>query len=226
MIAKSIEHEKSVSLRKEGYSYSEIAQHVQVSKASLSLWLSKVIIDEKFVKRLANKKVSGQQKGAAARKRIRVARESAIIARSSSEIVKISRRELWLLGTIAYWCEGSKQKENNVSARVSFSNSDPFLTRLFVKWLKEICKVAENTITYTICIHETADVKRAIKYWSQNLSIHPNRFENTVLKRHSIKTNRKNTGDKYYGLARITVRKSTDLNRKITGWITGISKYT
>ena len=41
-------------------------------------------------------------------------------------------------------------------------------------------------------------------------------------KHHRPQTYRYNTGDSYHGLVRIKVRRSANLNRRISGWIQGI----
>jgi len=92
---------------------------------------------------------------------------------------------------------------------------------IFLKWLKIILKVEDNRLIYELYIHETANIKKAQKYWSKNLSISIDKIK-VYLKRNKIKTIRKNTGDEYNGLIRIKVRKSSNLNRKINGWINGI----
>jgi len=41
-------------------------------------------------------------------------------------------------------------------------------------------------------------------------------------KRHKINTKRTNIGKDYFGVLRVYVRRSVNLNRKISGWIEGI----
>lgn len=225
MLLKKAEFEAAVSLRLEGKSYSEIANKVQVSKSTLSLWLRDVALEEPIKKILEAKKYQGQRRGGFAKKTLRLQDQRAIELKALKEIDNINKRELWLLGIIAYWCEGSKQKESNVSQRVIFTNSDPILLRLFVKWLKEICGINESDILYSIYIHESADIDKALVYWSETIDVLKNNFSRTIIKKHITQTNRKNTGNSYHGLIRIAVRRSTNLNRKIKGWVLGINNF-
>lgn len=225
MLPKTKARLKAIELRKHGLSYSEIRIQVPVSQASLSLWLRNVQLNAKQQEVLLMKKISGQKLGASIRKEQRKTSSTNIIKSSSEEIDKISTRELWLLGIIAYWCEGSKQKEGNVSQRVTFTNSDPFLIKLFVKWVKEFCFVSDQDIIWTLCIHESGNVNLALEYWSGIVSINKECF-NISLKKHRPLTVRKNTGAEYFGLLRVTIRRSTVLNRKIKGWVLGISNFT
>lgn len=224
MLLKRNELQKAITLRKQGKSYSEILKVVPVSQSTLSLWLRDIPLTKEQSRGLYYRRRVGQEKGALTRRKQREESQQKIFAKSITDISQISKRELWLLGIIAYWCEGTKQKENNVSQPVVFVNSDPFLLRLFVKWLRESCLIEEGNITYTLYIHKSADVAKSLDYWSKILGISENRFGKTFIKKHNITTVRKNTGISYHGLVRIMVRRSTDLNRKITGWIMGIDK--
>lgn len=217
------QHKKAIYLRRKGYSYSEIAKLLKVSQGSLSLWLRSVSIENKYQNLLKSKQKKGQLRGALSRRENRLKQENIIFAEAEREINNISTKDLWLMGIIAYWCEGAKQKTNNVSQGVCFVNSDPFLLKLFIKWLKEICKIADENIKYTLYIHENAAKSKAINYWSRNLNISVSKFGKTVFKRQKIKTNRSNIRSNYFGLVRITVSRSTDLNRKIKGWVLGVN---
>lgn len=223
MLPKPKEKALAISLRKQGFSYSEILSRVPISQATLSLWLRNIELTQTQVDNLLLKKKNGQSKGAKARKGIRIKQEKSIIKKAKKDIGSISKRELFLLGIMAYWCEGSKQKTHNVSQSVIFSNSDPFLIKLFIRWLKDECFIHESEIIYTLNIHESGNKKMAIEFWSKILQIPTSRFGKTILKKHKVATNRKNVGENYYGLMRITVRKSTNFNRKIFGWVSGIN---
>jgi len=143
---------------------------------------------------------------------------------AAKEVGKISKRELWLIGTALYWAEGTKQKENNPSQKVRFNNSDPRMIKLFLKWLTKICSIPLKDLNFEIYIHETANIEEAKKYWSNVLNLPITKFQKVRLKRHKIKTNRKNINKNYYGLLAISVKQSTNLNRKIMGWVEGICK--
>lgn len=222
MISKSNEHQRAIELRKDGKSYSEILAQIRVSQSSLSLWLRDIVLTKEQISALNLKKREGQRKGGMMKKGSRLLQEKRILETASAEIKKLSKEELWLIGTIAYWCEGSKQKDWNVSQGVIFSNSDPFLIKLFVKWLKECCLIKSVDIKYNLYIHEQGNVSIALDYWCKQLMIDFDSFGKTSIKKHNILTRRKNIGENYYGLVRVSVRKSTNLNRKIKGWIRGI----
>jgi len=196
-----------------------------ISKSTVSYWLQKVKVTNEQKKSLLEKQRIGQIKGAQKRRNWRLTKELLILTKAAKEVTRISRRELWLLGVIAYWCEGTKQKANNVSGRVIFTNSDPFLIKLFVRWIKEICKVNADRIIYTLYIHKTGDSGAGLDYWSSIVGVKKERFAKTVIKKHNISTNRKYDSSLYFGLLKIAIRNSTDLNRQIKGWMKGIDSF-
>ena len=224
MIAKKEEKLKAVELRKGGLSYSEILNLVPVAKSTLSVWLKDVGLAKKQKQHLTEKRKLAQIKAkeACRAKRIKITEEIKSIARK--EISGISEREMWLIGVALYWAEGSKQKSINVSTRTIFSNSDPLMIKLFLEWLKKFCKVSSQDIIFSVYLHESVYNRRQeiLKYWS-NITGYPlSQFKQVVWKKNKINTKRKNIGVNYYGLLRITISRSTNLNRKISGWIEGI----
>jgi hypothetical protein len=220
MIIKEQEKRVAVKLRRQGLSYNEILRKVPVAKSTLSVWLRNIGVAKEHKQRFTEKRKVAQQKAQQACRNIRINREATIIQSAQQEIGSINKREFWLIGSALYWAEGSKQKPNRVSQKVSFNNSDPKMILLFDKWIKEFCERDTKSLIYSIYIHTTGDIERAKKFWSHLLKTP---IEKVYFKKGNPKTNRKNTGDSYYGLLRIEARRSTDLNRKIKGWNLGIT---
>lgn len=132
---------------------------------------------------------------------------------------------LWLIGTILYWAEGHKQKEHDPSKEVIFTNSDPEMIKIFLLWLKKCLGIENNQVVFEIYIHETyhKKVEKLCLYWSKVTESPRSKFKKIYFKKNKVRSFRKNRGENYYGVLRISIRKSTDLNRRITGWIKGIS---
>ena len=227
MAIKESEKTKAIELRKKGFSYVEILKSVPVAKSTLSLWLRSVGLSKKQKQKLTEKKLASMERGWLKWKQKRVDLVEKIKTQARTEIKSISTRELWLIGTALYWAEGSKEREASVSQPVKFSNSDPMMLRLFLKWLREIIKISEEELVYEIYIHENSknSLDSVRKYWSKTLKIDISKLDRVYFKRNKIKTNRTNIGDSYFGLIRIMVRKSSTLNRKITGWVEGITSF-
>ena len=208
-------------LRLDGRSYREITATLGVPKSTLSAWLRDVPLSDEHRTRLAQRSEDGIRSRAVAIRAGRIRRTEIIHATAAAEIGDLTDRELFLLGVVAYWCEGSKAKPWSVSQRVTFINSDPGLVRLFLAWLRAI-GISASDLSFRISIHERADVDRAMAFWADVVGVSAAQFQRTTLKRHQPSTNRRNTGTAYVGCLIVNVRRSTDLNRRIAGWAAGI----
>lgn len=219
---KRSDRDEAIQLRRSGATYETVLQRFGMAKSTLWRWLKAEGMVETQPQRLTELKRMAQKKGAATVKAARLARTQAIVEQARQEVGLLTLRELWLMGVVLYWGEGAKQKPGNVSASVTFANSDPRACRLFLDWLKQICGIGKDQLIFEIYLHETANAQRARAYWAQQLEITIEQLTRVRWKRHRPATRRTNVGDSYYGLMRIKVRRSTALNRRITGWILGI----
>lgn len=212
--------ENAVQMRKSGKTYSEILKEIPVAKSTLSLWLRDVGLSTKQFQRLTEKRLAAGKRGGEARRQQRIIKTQEILRNSLSDIKHISKRELWIIGIVLYWAEGSKEKEYQHGIGIRFSNSDPRIIQVFLRWLKEICNINEDRIGFEIYIHRNSqnniDVVR--KYWSKITKSKIEKFNTIYYKKNDIKTKRRNTKDLYYGLIRVRVSSSSSLLRQITGW--------
>ncbi len=224
MDVKKKEKEKAIELRKKGFSYSEILKEVPVAKSTLSLWLREIGLTKRQKQRLTKKKLLAMKRGWEATRKKRIEKSKKIKEIASKEIQKISKKELWLIGIILYWTEGVKEKAYRTSEMVQLMNIDARILLIFKKWLTECCHINEDDICYSVYIHENSvhNSKDVRNYWRKALSVSRKQIIPIYYKKGKIKTVRKNTGNTYFGICRINVRKSTDFNRKIDGWITGV----
>lgn len=216
---------KAIQLRKEGNSYSEILKEISVSRSTLSLWLRSVNLSKRQKQELTFKKLQAAWRGGEVKKRKRIENSKKIIEQAKMEIGRITDRDAWIAGIMLYWAEGSKQKETNISAGIMFSNSDPIMLRFFINWLRKYLNVTRQDMILEIYFHENFKSKQNdfIKYWSNELDFPIEKFDRIYFKKNIIKTKRKNVGVKYHGQINVKVRRSTNLNRRISGWIQGFS---
>lgn len=221
-MAKSQEKEKAITLRRKGLSYREILKEVPVAKSTLSLWLRSVGLSQRQMQRLTAKKMASMRRGWIKWHQQRIDLTNKIVGAARVEIGKLTKRELWLVGIALYWAEGTKEKEASIGQPLSFNNSDPGMIKVYLQWLKEILKVPEDEIKYEIYIHKTANYRKSLEFWSQAVNMDQNVFK-IYFKKNKIATKRKNVGNNYNGLLRIKVKRSSHLNRKVAGWIEGLS---
>lgn len=224
MRSKFVEKERAINLRKKGYSYSEILKSVGVSRSTLSEWLRHVTISNTQVDRLRSKNEQARKLGSIALKNKRIEKSENIIKQSIREIGKIDTNTLRVIGATLYWAEGSKQSEHEPSKELIFTNSDPRMIRIYILWLSRCLSVKNDDVKFEIYIHETYgnSPTELSGYWSKVTGFTPDRLTKVYFKKNKVNSYRKNRGDNYSGVLRISVKKSTDLNRKVAGWVEGV----
>jgi len=206
---------KAVSLRKLGKSYSEIRKKVKVSKGTLSLWLRNIKLTPAQERRLyITLRRRNAYKGAKIQQERRIARTKQIIREAKKEAKRLFKNPLFLSGLMLYWAEGDKSERTEA---VKFSNSDPVMIKLMIKWFREICKVPEEKFRINLHIHELFCRKEVESYWSKITKIPLNQFYKTYIKLTSLKHRRYPL---YNGTCSIRVG-NVDLFRKIKGWKLG-----
>ncbi len=226
-MAKSILKQKAIQLRRKAHTYSEIQRIVPVAKSTISLWLREVGLSVPQKQMITQKRIEAQRRGAQAQKEKRMRKQIDLITGAQKEIGMMTNRELWLVGIALYWAEGGKEKENRPGCPTSFSNSDPAMVALFLRWLKECVQIKDEDVHADLYIHESHSdsIEEVLRAWGNILSMNRSFFRAVYFKRNKIHTKRKNVGILYIGLIRVTIRSSSDLNRRITGWIKGITAY-
>ncbi|HEY7324083.1 MAG TPA: hypothetical protein VH520_04585 [Streptosporangiaceae bacterium] len=213
---------KARELRARGYSMLEIAAELGVSKSSVSLWtrdlprVGRISDEEIRYRKSANAKAFW-----AVESPRREMRRQAISDQAAAQIGQLTNREVLIVGAIAYWCEGTKNKPYRRDNRVIFVNSDPKLILFFLHFLS-VVGIERERIRCQVAIHESADVAGAQRFWQQLTGLPGEQFRRPVLKQHNPKTTRKNTGDSYHGCIAITVGKATELYRQIEGWASAV----
>lgn len=218
--------ERAIALRQEGLSYREIMQTVPVAKSTIGLWLRSVGLSQQQKQRLTEKKLAAIQKGADAKKQQRIETTEEIMTEAIREVTSVSRRELWLIGIMLYWAEGSKEKEYRPSGQVRFTNTDPDMICLFLRWLKKVCGKTMDDLIFSIYIHDLQRQRTSeiVEFWSKTIGCSNDRLRRVYYKKGNPKTKRKNVGATYHGTLVIKVRSSTTLIRRIAGWTQGVVK--
>ena len=213
-------------LRKQGFSYREILKHIPVAKSTLSLWLRSVGLSRRQKQRLTEKKLASIRRGWAAWHQQRLARTENIREEARRDFSRrvLNRDALWLTGVILYWAEGTKEKPHTPGSGIAFNNSDARMIGLFLRWLKEVAHVPDEMIRLDLYIHPSGDIDRALRFWSKKVCVSSSRIR-VYFKRHNPNPKRRNIGNEYNGLLRISVKRSSELNRRIDTWTIELCKY-
>jgi hypothetical protein len=100
------------------------------------------------------------------------------------------------------------------------------MIKLFLNWLEE-ANVDKGRICFDLYLHDNNKyrVSEVIRYWSRHTGFSDKLFR-VYFKKNIPNTKRRNVQpDTYFGLVRIYVKESSDLVRKINGWIEGIVEH-
>jgi len=214
---KNIEKRKARDLREKGWSMNDIKDKLHVSKSSVSLWVRDIELSDKQKQELSRR---GFKKEAIEKRRKVILeraekRRRGVVDRAKSEIKSLSKKDLFLIGTMLYWGEGGKTGQ---VARVS--NGDSNIIRVMMRFFREICEVPEHKFRGHLHIHPHLDYKKAEKYWSQLSGIPLSQLYKTYRKKNRSSKNKKDSLP--FGTFDVYVC-NLDLLLKIKGWIEGIS---
>ena len=205
---------KAIALRKQGKSYSEIRELVDVSQSTLSLWLRSVELSPKQKRSLIERRLRGAwMSGGKANHDKRIANSLRTIEQSWKESRELSKDPFFVLGLGLYWAEGTKHDEH-----FRFTNSDPLMIQAFLIWLRRYCNVSESSIRAQLHIHSLHSRENAEEYWSRISGIPISQFIKTYIKQTSL-GQRKN---KLYEGTFVISLGSVELHRKVVGWKYGM----
>lgn len=156
MFRKSQKYQEAVKLRKKARSLNEIAKSIGISKSTASLWCRNLNLPPK-AKRIIEERIKRNKKFLVfcnKEKHKRVQAENKEIRESmASQISNLSERDLLLVGSALYWAEGYRKQEHLSSPYVCFSNSDPDMIKLFLRFLREVIKTPEEKLRAVVHIY-------------------------------------------------------------------------
>ena len=216
---------KAILLRRQGKSYNEITKILDVPKSTLSLWLRKVGMPKNIEKKLWNKTRKNWAENITKfnKERAKIAQEKAqqIQNLASKNIGKISKRELFLVGIAFYWAEGHKKSR----WCLDFTNSDPIMIRIMMRFFREILKIKEEKFFATAQIHPNITSEKAINYWSKITKISKKQFRKTYTRITPTSKRKRAFNTLPYGTLRVSISDMVVTN-KMKGWISGLEKLT
>jgi hypothetical protein len=182
-MARILDRQKAIELRKQGKTYSEIKRELKISKSTLSGWLSKYPLTEEQLKiikkRVQINKDITVEKCRLTKQRKKEERLRAIYENEKRKILPLSLKEFFFAGLFLYWGEGNKSAEGGIS----LSNSDPKMIRFFLFWLRHCLEVPPSKVKIYVHLYSDMDVNYELKYWSKELNIPLSQFTNPYIKK-------------------------------------------
>jgi len=133
----------------------------------------------------------------------------------------VSKRDLFVAGVALYWAEGNKKQR-----RLVFSNSDPLMIKIWIKWLVDCLGISKNEITCQIGINQIHQYRlgNVEGYWSEVTGIPIANFRKASLKK-VIASKVYEKPEEHFGTLNVRVRKSTNLNYLMLGLIEGLGNF-
>ncbi len=178
----SNDKEKARALRLSGMSYTDILKKVGVkSKGTLSEWFKDLEITPEAKELLKSNidRATERKLLAFNEARSRKIRWENKIARKdgAARVGNITHRDLLISGVALYWGEGSKSERTNKYKVLGFSNSDPEMIRVFLRFVREILEVHDQKIYAAIHMYEREKVKQTRAFWASCTGLSESRFK-------------------------------------------------
>jgi len=211
-------------MRREGASIVVIARELSVSKSSASKWCRDIILTKEQLEVLKQNSERGakfgQILGAEANKNKRLIAIKAAEMLATNLVKKISQRELLLIATALYWCEGSKSDR---TSGFIFVNSDPDMVNLMKEFLVRNLKIPTENIICSIQINKMHQerIDTVLSFWKNLLKLPSNQFRRPYYVKTKVSKVYENY-DHYYGICRLMVRKGMNLKYRMLGLIKAI----
>jgi transcriptional regulator with XRE-family HTH domain len=210
---------------KEGLSIKAIAKKLNVAKSSVSDWVKDIALTEEQAKKLEqNWKCKSSYENRIAGSRVMQANyeEKRRAFKKLGENQAIKLKPLHIMGCFLYWTEGCRKNNKN---RVSISNANPNILKIFILFLKKYFKIKNEDLTIWIKYYtDTFDTPHIEKYWCDILKLPESCIRKGVVNYYSTYSLKKKKGQNPYGTCTLQVNKSVRIINHIYGAIEKYSK--
>lgn len=171
------EKQQAIYLRKNGLSYSQIKDRLNISKSTLSSWLKDYPLTEERIKELKNceQRVERCRETKKKKKELRL---NEFYNQEKLKIFPLNKKEIYLAGFFLYWGEGSKSD----LTKLSISNTDPGIIKFFMVWLKECWNIEKKELRVNLHLYKDMDIDKEIDFWSKILEISKQQFDKPYIK--------------------------------------------
>lgn len=213
MIRKIAQHAQAKELRKRGFTYTEIAKIIDVSKSTVSYWFSNEQwsknVTESNQKRAAkenSKRISllNKARGNQFKKLYAEAERSAV-----TEFKHYKNNPLFIAGLMLYVSEG----DNTHPHLTRIANAKPDIHRIFIKFAYEYLGVTREKLRFWILLYPDLNPQKCSQHWSKKLKIPVLQFH-----KYQVIEGRSTKRTLHFGVGN-TIIGGTVLKRKLMKWI-------
>jgi len=158
-----------------------------------------------------------------------IRRRLEIINTAKREISSPTKGDIFFIGTALYWAEGYKRPQVRngrelTNHPVSFTNSDPGIVLLFLRFLREVCEVPDDKIRADVRIYQHLNTDETLKYWARLTKIRKESFGKVYYGISKSSLGKRPYNRLPFGAIQIRVN-DTKLFHRIMGWIEGLKKF-
>lgn len=207
---KTEEKKRAINLRKEGKSIREIEKILNVSRSSISRWVSHVKLSEEQIDNLSRKS-NGFYGAKANKERSRKIREQ---YQKKGQIDCQTKHKDHKAFCALYWAEGTKNKNS-----FRFCNSEVEMLVFVINFLREFYKIKNEEFSLRISCYINNGIcsKKIEDFWLSNLNLEKTNLRKTTI----INSHGNKEGKLKFGVATLDVHR-TELVQRVFG---SIGKY-
>ena len=216
MIRDEEKFKQAVEFRKRGFTYSEIAKICDVSKSTVSNWLSKKAFSKRVKKDNVARAARDNKKRMSlvnkARDAERKARYTEATRSAETEFKHYKHDPLFIAGVTMYMGVGDQKH----SSQIRLTSNRPELHALFITFLVEYLGVKKSDVQFWLLLTGKAPLEKTMKSWSRKIGLSVANFGKTQVLSQERKPLHNGTGN--------TIIGSTVLKRKLNRWIELLQK--
>lgn len=225
--------EGALSLRLRGYSYNQITKRLGIPKATLSGWFTNLVLSQKAQLKIQQRVHKASLRGLIKKNKLQTHKAwqqaKCIQKDAMHDVRKLSQRELLLIGAALYWGEGYKKLiikdgKERTSHKISLSNTDPSMIKLFIKFLQNILKIPTSKISINIRTFQHSNEQEVLRYWQGVTGLPKEQFEKVYYGISRSSLGKRPYNRLPYGTIQVSVGDTKNFHR-IIGWIRGIKEF-
>lgn len=213
--------------RRKGQSVKHIARDLGVAKSTVSYWCRGIRLTADQERRLQefvrSRGSIGQLKAAETHRSRRLIRVQEGYVWARQMVGRLSQHNLLIMGLALYWAEGSKKGE----ARVIFTNSDPAMIRLMLKFFHSCCGYGIEQLTFSILVNEVHRnrARSVLRYWMGVTGAPASAFRQTTFIKTKLQKVYENHRD-HFGTLKVKFVRGSETAYRLRGAIAVLSGRT
>jgi hypothetical protein len=210
------------ALRHLGWTLDQISKEKDLPITTIHSWVRDIDLSAEQLEEIRIRSLKLLQEG---RERVQnenkkqyAERKSSLFEQARLEISNLSPRDIFIAGIALYWAEGFKNRHER---RLGFCNSDPHMIKFYLSWL-ELLGIKRSQIVARLSLNASYKNKteKIVNFWSETTNIPIDQFTKTFYQYTTWK--KEFVDENYFGVLRVHVQNSLDLQLKMRGWIEGL----